>query len=353
MIRKNTRTVLSLSALVLLISGAVLYAGPLDPPAGAVSGTYKTLSDIEPRTAINATNTPGDADSRFKISQPGSYYLTGNVTGASGKHGIEIAADGVTVDLNGFDLRGVAGSLDGVSVTATNLSNITVVNGSVRNWGDDGVDLATATTNCRVEGVLANGNAGNGISTNSASTISNCSASSNTGIGVFATLNSTILNCSASNNTGNGISTNGGSVISKCSATSNSGSGFSAGVGTSVVDCAAKFNTLDGIVCASSCQVRGNGCFSNSGTGIHATGSDNRIEGNNCTLADRGIDVDSAGNIIIRNTCSGNTIVNWDIVINNYYGPIIDRTGAATAAVNGSAAASTLATTDPHANFSY
>jgi parallel beta-helix repeat protein len=33
----------------------------------------------------------------------------------------------------------------------------------------------------------------------------------------------------------------------------------------------------------------------------------NRIEGNNCTGAGRGIDVDALGNIIIKNTCTGAT----------------------------------------------
>ena len=103
-------------------------------------------------------------------------------------------------------------------------------------------------------------------------------------------------------------------------------------------------------------MIRGNTCTSNGnggdGAGIHATGVDNRIEGNNCTFADRGIQVDFGGNIIIKNTCSGNTI-NWVIAANNYYGPIIDRTAIATIAVNGSSAVSTLTPTDPHANFSY
>ena len=57
-------------------------------------------------------------------------------------------------------------------------------------------------------------------------------------------------------------------------------------------------------------------------------------------------------NIVIKNTCSGNT-TNWDIVASNYYGPIIDRTGVVTAAVVGSAAASSLGSTDANANFSY
>ena len=109
---RATRTVLSLAALALLITGGLLYAGPLNPPAGPVTSTYKTLTEVEPRIAINATNTPGDAigdpsPSLFKITQPGSYYLTGNITGVEDTHGIEIVASGVTLDLNGFDLLGV------------------------------------------------------------------------------------------------------------------------------------------------------------------------------------------------------------------------------------------------------
>src|SRR5437762_10820158 len=88
-----------------------------------------------------------------------------------------------------------------------------------------------------------------------------------------------------------------------------------------------KYNTLDGILCASDCIIRGNICAINGngagdGAGIHATGSRNRIEGNNCTGADRGIDVDFAGNIIIRNTCSANT-TNWSIVAGNALAPIV------------------------------
>src|SRR5678815_1587099 len=122
---------LSITALALLLStlnpqlSSVLAQGPLTPP-GAPAPTMKTLDQVEPRVAINATNTPGDDDSLFKITQPGSYYLTGNITGVAGKHGIEIAASGVTLDLNGFDLVGVAGMgpFDGVSATVVGLTNI-------------------------------------------------------------------------------------------------------------------------------------------------------------------------------------------------------------------------------------
>ena len=122
----RTRTV-CWSAVVgtLALGGAlVALAGPLSPPGGPVASTGKTLTEVEPRIAVNATNTPGTATSLFKITQPGSYYLTGNITGVSGKNGIEIAASGVSLDLTGFDLSGVPGSLDGVNWSAgsTNVS---------------------------------------------------------------------------------------------------------------------------------------------------------------------------------------------------------------------------------------
>ena len=72
------------------------FAGSLAPPGGAVSSTMKDLDAVEPRVEINQINTPGDVDSLFKITQPGSYYLGGNVTGVVNKHGIKIAANSVT-----------------------------------------------------------------------------------------------------------------------------------------------------------------------------------------------------------------------------------------------------------------
>ncbi|HKQ48482.1 MAG TPA: right-handed parallel beta-helix repeat-containing protein [Phycisphaerae bacterium] len=386
-------------AAILLTGAWFAGAGDLNPPAGAVAPTHKTLTEVEPRTAINATNTAGDADSLYKITAPGSYYITGNITGVASKHGIEIAASGVTLDLNGFDLVGVPamGAFDGVSATVPNLTNIAVVNGSVRSWGGGGVDLGPLSTNCRVAEVLASGNtvdgirtgsdctitncsassntadgvttgdgctvsncsvyqnAGTGIFTGAGCTVSNCSAYQNTGDGIRTSISSTVSSCSAHRNTGTGISVSTSSTIASCSAVQNTGSGISVSTGSTVADCTARINTLDGIVCNIACVIRGNTCrdngFNGDGAGIHATGADNRIEGNNCTTADRGIDVDFAGNIIVKNTCSGNT-TNWDIAIGNALAPIVSATTNA-AAVAGDTYAGSLGSTDPNANFTY
>src|SRR5690606_25957259 len=59
---------------------APVVAGPVNPPAGPVAPTHKTLTEVEPRIAVNAANTPGASGAMYVISQPGSYYLTGNIT---------------------------------------------------------------------------------------------------------------------------------------------------------------------------------------------------------------------------------------------------------------------------------
>jgi len=346
------------AAALTLTAAGLLFAGPLSPPAGPVTSTYKTLTEVEPRTAINLTNTPGDADSLFKITQRGSYYLTGNIAGVVGRHGIEITASGVTLDLMGFDLLGVSGSLDGVSTTVGNLRNITIRNGSVRNWGDEGVDLGTnSAESSAVIDVRASGNAGSGIASGGSSTVTGCSALSNTGDGITTGFGSTVTGCTARFNLSDGISAGPGSTVTGCTAGSNTGDGITAGDGSTVTGCTARFNDGDGIEVSSDCRVTDNTCDGNgndggNGAGIHVTGSGNRIEGNNCTDADRGIDVDSAGNIIIRNTCAGNTI-EWTIAANNVCGPILDRTAPASAAINGTSAPSSLATSDANANFTF
>ncbi len=438
MIRRNV--FVSFAALTLLATAAIV-AGPLNPPAGPVASTSKSLAEVEPRIAINAINTPGDVDSLFKITQPGSYYLTGNITGESAKHGIEIASGGVNLDLNGFDLVGVAGpgSFNGVHLTAAGAGGVAVVNGSVRNWTGTGVDLGSAgAIACRVEKVLSYVNGGAGITTGEVTTITNCSASlntlggivtsngstvfncsasvnggdgistgtgctvsnssayDNTGTGINASHGNTvsncsaysnastgiatgstnsisncsvksnasdgisagggttILNCSAMQNTGIGIATSSGCTVSNCSASFNTGSGISVDAASTVADCTAQSNTIDGIACSFNCVIRGNTCAFNgnglgNGAGIHTTGGDNRLEGNTCTQADRGIDVDFADNIIIRNTCSGNT-TNWDIVSGNF---CLVVQGAISGAILGNTGGVSLGSTDPNANFSY
>ncbi len=367
-------------ALAVALAGTlVAIAGPLVPPAGAVAPTHKTLTEVEPRIAINAANTPGDADSSFKITQPGSYYLTANITGSPAKHGIEIDASGVTLDLNGFHLVGDPTTLAGIKINNIALVGVTITNGTVRAWGQAGVDLtAIGTSGFHLEGITALQNGLDGIVAGTFGSITNCHAFANGSHGFRGAPGSSISHCTARQNAGTGFNlgnavavshcvasqneaigffTGTASSLDHCTAQSNGGEGFFIGSSSSISGCLAQSNLLDGIRASTACLITRNQCHNNAstaadGAGIHVTGSDNRLEDNNVIASDRGIDADAPGNIILRNTCSGNTIA-FVLAANNYYGSIVDRAGIVTPVVNGPAAPGTLTSTDPHANFSY
>lgn len=308
----------------------------------------KSLRDIETRIAVNAENTPGDEQCLFRITEPGSYYLPGNVRGVESKHGIAIAASGVTLDLNGFDVVGVPGSLDGIAAVVDGLRNLAVLGGSVRQWAGDGVDLASASpTNCLLQDLRVSDNLGHGLVVGCSSTVRECVARSNVGSGIMAGARCSVIACTSSGNgigalAGHGIVVGSSSTVADCTAVANGtgigggsgilagqtsmirdcvadgngseGSGFRHGIevssGATVTGCSVTRNKGDGIRASAQCLVLGNKCVSNGdggdGAAIHITGTRNRIESNQCDASDRGIDVDSDENIIIRNTCTNN-----------------------------------------------
>lgn len=328
----NSRSVASIVALAAaVLTGALLsHAGPLSPPTGAPAPTYKTLGEVEPRIPISAATTPGDADSLFKITQPGSYYLTGNLTGVSGKHGIEISASGVTLDLMGYQLLGAPGSFDAVTVTAP-ITNLAVVNGAARGWGGDGFLIAAANT--RLSGLLAANNGGAGIDTGINAVVTSCAAYQNEIVGIKLGLNGVMSTCSAWGNAGIGISLAGSRAV-ECAAIDNDGGGIVLGSRASAVACRASSNGVYGIGVTNDALVSDCSARANAGPGILVVDSDNRIEGNTCTDNTVGIEVTDFGNYIVRNACSGNTTGNFSIVGGNITGTIVTTEAALNAANN-------------------
>ena len=384
----------------LLLAGECAFAqGPLAPPAPP-GPTMKTLDQLEPRKEINATIAPGNADTEHVITQPGSYYLSGNLA-VNKTVGIRVDAAGVTLDLNGFEISRAANpGGTAIEITATS-HRATVKNGSINgapgtfDYGvhalsalpaQGGAFLDLAVTGCtstgmiggggwRIDKCVAHDNGASGIRAGRAATVTKTVAYENTGSGIITDRGSTLSDCSAYENGVSGFEGGTASTLHNCSSTQNGRYGFILGLSATITNCLAYFNTNIGIYAGQSgtitnCAaygneaagisvqadslVSGNVATNNIGAGIAATSSRNRIEGNNVSGNDvNGIHVTAVGNLILRNSASGNTPKNYEIVANNRYGEIVDLTAPNTDAPSGNAATGTLAGANTWANFAY
>jgi len=218
----------------------LLGQGSLTPP-GAPAGTMRTLDQLdaklEPRVPISSGTT--------FISQPGSYYLTTNVSiGVASGNGILISVPDVTIDLNGFTLAGTAANTgEGIGLPAA--GNVTIRNGTITGWGNEGINGSSAPR-CVIEDVLVfgNGRSGShdGIGVGNDARIVRCTVVSNTSIGIVTGMRSEVIQCIASTNGGPGIQVGEQSVVKDCVAANNAASGFVLGPGANAENCIAVSN---------------------------------------------------------------------------------------------------------------
>lgn len=160
-----------LGLLVVAALAGLVHGGSLDPP-----GTPgPTRPQVEPRSPIPPVGWNGTFP--IVISQPGSYFLTQDLSGVASTDGIQIAVSDVTLDLNGFSLIGNNGG-KGVDVTVS-ATNIAIRNGAIRsNWGT-GIYAPNADASVAEDLRVANNT--NGILLGAGAIVRNVQAESNTG----------------------------------------------------------------------------------------------------------------------------------------------------------------------------
>jgi parallel beta helix pectate lyase-like protein len=328
--------------LVLVLAG-VVSAGPLDPtgPPSSPSGVFGAGTPI---SSLPVT-----------ITTPGSYYITGNLTGTT-THGITIASHDVSLDLRGFTLIGVPGSGDGVKVASgTTWRGLTVRNGTVRGWSGSGFYLQTVIGGL-FDSLTAESNGQFGIVVGgSGATLSHCAATNNLASGISAN-GAIVRDCVAASNQDHGFQITT-AVLTNCIAAYNQDNGMDAG-NSRIEGCRSEYNTLIGINARGS-EVIGNTVLYNSGTGvevsdagsfvarnnvhgnsqvgvgygINVTGTVSRIEDNhvtdfNAVSQDVGIRVVGGENVVIRNSAHDNA-VNYDLSgAGGTYGPLATAVAA-------------------------
>ena len=404
----SRRAALSLcSVLVGLSLPGVALAGDLNPPSGVVAPTMKTLQQVEPRTPLTQQTAPGDATSVFKITQPGSYYLTGNIQGVAGKVGVRIDVGNVTLDLNGFTLTGVAGALAGVTDHADEgrpvVGNITVTNGAIIGFPHGGVVL-TNTIGSRVSGVNVEGG-WYGIYVDENAVIEDCMVRNATQTGIANHSRATVSRCVVSgSSTGYSLTkaTLIDSVAQQCTTgiriaqglakncvVTDSTTGIQLSVQGRAIDCSVLISQTGILLNGWDAEVRG--CLVRYATSIGIEATDARpfiigntivsarnaagthghairlqsaatsgvVDGNTITGAYFGIHVQGTNNTIIRNSIGasvgGASPLQYQIVAGNRVGAVVKaNTNAAQISVSGNngatVAGTTTATTDPFAN---
>jgi|SRR5579871_5600123 len=149
-----------------------------------------TLSAVDGVVLINQSTVMAAGGFPYKITLPGSYRLTSNLINApAGKDGIDITADNVTIDLNGFAVMttlgggseeiGICGGVGAGPFGCVNTSShTTVMNGSVTGFAL-GIFLGDGAT---IQNVRVSSQPGAGITVGTGSIVKNNVSDNNNGV---------------------------------------------------------------------------------------------------------------------------------------------------------------------------
>jgi len=205
------------------LSPALLFAVWGSNPSDAADGRIEINHQRALAGSVTASDTAGYP---VTLDAVGSYRLTSDlVSPDANTHGIEVLADDVTIDLNGFSISGpVTCTSFGVNLNCTpnggvgdgvrsSKLNTTVMNGTVRGMGRTGV---TANgVGGRVENIHAIGNGLGGIQTVENGIVRGCNAERNAGAGIKADDNSQVTNNISYGNQSTGIEGPGVAILAR------------------------------------------------------------------------------------------------------------------------------------------
>jgi hypothetical protein len=268
------------------VAALLLLAGTLASGVRAADGVLQINQVCAAGSGCFAGDTPG-----FPVSiiAGGSYRLTSNLTAPNANTTVvSITGSGVSLDLNGFVIRGTSsyagppiatctnpGSGEGVTGTG---GDVVVRNGHVIGTGSTGVNLGGP--NSRVEQVTVEDCCGHGIA-----------------IGIGSLARESV----ATRNFLNGFIAGAASRVSACLAFDNGGSGVASFPGATrlvVEGCSSSENGVDGIFAGDRSLVRGSLCNANRDDGIDLGANGQVLESIAIANSDRGITVlGSPGNL--------------------------------------------------------
>ncbi|MBL8885542.1 MAG: right-handed parallel beta-helix repeat-containing protein [Phycisphaerales bacterium] len=315
------------------VMSKIAQGGPLNPPAGPIAPTGKTVQEIYDKIArtdlglaearIPVQSLPGSPTATHVISQSGSYYLTGNILGVAGKNGIEITADDVSLDLCGYSMIGGGSSLSGVLATSATAS-LRLCDGKLTGWGQRGVHTQALRAAVLCDLIGAN-NGDDGFFLGNNHVCRNCIAVGNGHFGFVSQENASYFGCAARQNGFGGFDAAFGSCVESCVAENNSFEGIRAAFESRIANCEFSFNGTAGINVSSNCLVEHNMCTGNQ-TGIRVEGSAVRVDSNNCVGGGTGILATSGGNLFLRNSSRAAPTA-FNFASGNAYGPIVNVAG--------------------------
>lgn len=312
----------------------------------------------------------------YVVVVPGSYIFTKNLTATPDMngvvHGITVAADDVTIDLNGCTLSAIGGtSGDGLACQGT-VNNLTIRNGMIRGWPGtgiradgsggvavgmhaellhvvaNGIDGAALGPRATAERVHCESNGARGLAIGVGSSARDCHTASNQGAGIEAGASCTLESCSSHSNQ-IGFQLLDSAIAVRCTASSSStdafqigymsqalscmvngagGHGFKLlGYGMIVRDCTVR-DCVDGIRAdqAGYCTIAGNVVAACSGAGIHLLSGTHRprVEGNHVSTCQTGIWDQSASIQVghgFHNSCGSNG-TDYDVASGGDWGPV-------------------------------